>query len=128
MAISNHERVGKAVELLRLGLGPFVEREFLNLHKGQALAEAVRFLGEDRLLAKKAIAEWDAAPLLKLMWDGWNEVFRRILGQSERTLVSELRDVRNRWAHQENFSSDDADRALDSMARLLTAISASQAD
>lgn len=28
MAITNHERVGKALELLKAGLGPFVEREF----------------------------------------------------------------------------------------------------
>jgi hypothetical protein len=28
MAISNHERVGKALEFLRAGLTPFVEREF----------------------------------------------------------------------------------------------------
>ena len=28
MAITNHERVGKALELLKTGLGPFVEREF----------------------------------------------------------------------------------------------------
>jgi len=28
MALSNHERVGKALELLRAGLAPFVEREF----------------------------------------------------------------------------------------------------
>lgn len=27
MAISNHERVGKALDLLKLGLQPFVERE-----------------------------------------------------------------------------------------------------
>ena len=27
MAITNHERVGKALELLKTGLGPFVERE-----------------------------------------------------------------------------------------------------
>ena len=28
MAITNQERVGKAMELLRVGLAPFVEREF----------------------------------------------------------------------------------------------------
>ena len=28
MAVTNHERVGKALDLLRTGLGPFVEREF----------------------------------------------------------------------------------------------------
>jgi hypothetical protein len=27
MAITNHERVGKALELLKTGLAPFVERE-----------------------------------------------------------------------------------------------------
>ncbi len=45
-----------------------------------------------------------------------------------RSLVQELRDWRNKWEHQEPFSSDDADRALDSMSRLLTAVSAPQAD
>ena len=63
-----------------------------------------------------------------MLWNQWNLVFRKTLGQAERTLVSELRDVRNRWAHQERLSSDDTDRALDSAARLLTAVSASQAD
>ena len=58
------------------------------------------------------------------MWNQWNVVFRKTLGQAERTLVSELRDIRNRWAHQQPFSSDDAYRALDSAARLLTAVSA----
>ncbi|MBM2811008.1 MAG: ATPase of the superfamily [Chloroflexi bacterium] len=86
------------------------------------------FAGEDRLLVGKPIAEWDVAPLLRLMWEQWNEVFRKSLGQAERSLVSELRDHRNNWAHQQAFSSDDADRALDSAQRLLTAVSASQAD
>src|SRR5438132_745999 len=128
MAITNHERVGKAMDLLKAGLAPFVEREFTNLYAGRALAEARRLQGEDRLLANKKLAEWDATALLKLMWEAWNDVFRRTLGHAERSLVSELRDVRNKWAHQEPFSSDDADRALDSAERLLTAVSALQAD
>ena len=128
MAITNQERVGKAMELLRQGLAPFAEREFKNLHKAQAGAEALRYMGEDRLLAKKPLAEWDVAALLKLLWESWNDVFGKTLGRAERSLVQELRDWRNKWAHQEPFSSDDADRALDSMARLLTAVSAPQAD
>src|SRR5207302_4899443 len=78
--------------------------------------------------AKKPLAEWDATALLKLMWEAWNDVFRRTLGHAERSLVSELRDMRNKSAHQEPFSSDDADRALDSAERLLAAVSAPQAD
>ena len=97
-------------------------------YQDKAQAQAVTFVGDDRLLAKKPIEDWDAAALLKLMWESWNSVFRKTLGPAERSLLSELRDHRNKWAHQQAFSSDDADRALDSMARLLTAVSASQAD
>jgi predicted AAA+ superfamily ATPase len=128
MAITNHERVGKAMELLKGGLGPFVDREFKNTYKDRAAAEAIRFMGEDRLNTKRPIADWDVSPLLKLMWDSWNDVFRKTLGPADRSLVSELRDHRNRWAHQQTFSSDDAYRALDSAGRLLTAVSAPQAD
>ncbi len=128
MAITNHERVGKALELLKAGLAPFVEREFRSLHKDEALTEAQRYVAGERLDADRPFEAWDAAVLLKLMWDAWNDVFRRTLGQAERTLVSELRGVRNSWAHQEPFSTDDAYRALDSASRLLTAVSASEAD
>ena len=128
MAITNHEHVGKAMDLLKQGLAPFVEREFTNSYKDKAGAEAIRYLGEGRPLAEKDIVKWDAARLLKLMWEAWNDVFRRTLGQAERSLVSELRDFRNKWAHQQTFSADDAYRALDSAGRLLTAISAPQAD
>jgi predicted AAA+ superfamily ATPase len=128
MAINNHERVGKAMDLLKEGLGPFLEREFKNLYREKATSEALRFLNDDRNLVGKAFGDWDVAPLLKLMWEAWNDVFRRTLGQSERTLVSELRDLRNKWAHQQSFSGDDAYRALDSAGRLLSAVSAPQAD
>jgi hypothetical protein len=128
MAITNHERVGKALELLKSGLGPFVEREFANAYKDRAAAEVGRFLAGDRLNEKKPIAEWDAAVLLRLMWESWNDVFRLTLGHSERSLVSELREHRNKWAHQETFSGDDTYRVLDSAGRLLTAVSASQVE
>ena len=128
MAITNHERVGKALELLRAGLAPFVERELKYVYGDRLTTEVGRLLGEDRLNAGRAILQWDAAALLKVIWDGWHEVFKRTLGFAERSLVSELRDLRNRWAHQQTFSSDDTYRALDSMARLLCAVSAPQVD
>jgi len=129
MAITNQERVGKAVDLLRAGLAPYVEREFTNAHKDKAQAEARRLLpAEDRLNGPRPIAQWDAAVLLKVMWDAWNDVFGRTLGRAERSLVQELREVRNRWAHQDPFTGDDAYRALDSVHRLLLAVSATQAE
>ena len=129
MAITNHERVGKALELLKTGLGPFVEREIKAAIAAKTLSMAkVKGFVDDPILANKSIGEWDAAALLKLMWETWNEVFRKTLGFAERSLVSEVRDWRNKWAHQEPFSSDDAYRALDSAGRLLMAVSAPQSD
>jgi len=129
MALTNHERVGKALELLKTGLGPFVEREIQNgIRNGELPKHALRNLAEDPNLADTPIEEWDAAGLLKAMWEAWNSIFKKTLGFTERSLVSELRDWRNKWAHQRTISSDDADRALDSASRLLTAISAPEAD
>jgi len=127
MGISNQERVSKALEQLKAGLAPFVDREFTNLYKKKALEEANQLVNDPHQKTDKPFAEWDAAALLKLMWDAWHNVFRRALGQAERTLISELRDVRNRWAHQKTFSRDDTYRALNSATRLLTAVSAPQA-
>lgn len=128
MSMSNSERVGKALELLKGDLGPYVEREVENVYQGEAREKVAQVLGGDAIFAGKPISDLDAAGLFKLMWDTWNDVFRNTLGFSERTLVSELRDVRNKWAHQQPFSSDDADRALDSTERLLAAISSPKAD
>lgn len=129
MAITNHERVGKALDLIKEGLLPFVERE-LKAEHAQAWFEQVKAAvgpSQVNLFRDEAQARWDAASLLTVMWNQWNLVFRKTLGPAERTLVSELRDVRNRWAHQNPFTGDDAYRALDSAARLLTAVSAPQA-
>ena len=130
MAITNHERVGKTLDRLKEGLQPFVERELKAKHAQLWFDQAKASLSESQsgLFGTEAEPRWDAATLLAVMWNQWNDVFRKTLGQAERTLVSELRDVRNRWAHQNPFSSDDAYRALDSASRLLTAISAPQAD
>ena len=123
MAITNRDRVGSAMDTLKGGIAPFVSREFINHHKGQSDQELQQVLGEPVQDAKGHFSKMDAAALLRVMWESWNEVYRNTLGRAERSLVSELRDVRNRWAHQEAFSSDDAYRALDSTHRLLTAVS-----
>jgi predicted AAA+ superfamily ATPase len=129
MAITNQERVGKSLDLLKEGLAPFVQRELQAQHAQQWFEEARAAVSEQqaKLFGTSAEPRWDIAAVLAVMWNQWNLVFRKTLGQAERTLVSELRDVRNRWAHQNPFSSDDAYRALDSAARLLTAVSAAEA-
>ena len=126
--MTNHERVGKALDLLEAGLGPFVEREVRRAVKARRVgAAALRPFVDDPKIGERPVAEWDVAALLKLMWETWNEAFRAILGPAERGFVGELRGCRNAWAHQEPFSGDDAYRALDTANRLLTAVSAPQA-
>jgi predicted AAA+ superfamily ATPase len=128
MAISNQERVGKAMDLLRDGLRPFAERELKAKHGDRWTTDVKATLAGRQLGQNKDDPLQDVAVLLALMDRSWGAVFSATLGRSDRNLVLELIDVRNRWAHQEPFSGDDADRALDSMARLLTAVSAPQAD
>ena len=127
MAITNRDRVGSAMDTLKSGLAPFVSREFINHHKGRSDQVLQQVLGEPVQDAKGHFSNMDTAALLRVMWESWNEVYRDTLGHAERSLVSELRDIRNRWAHQESFSSDDAYRALDSTHRLLTAVSSPEA-
>ena len=128
VATTNHERVGKAMELLKAGLAPFVEREVQAAIKAHRVsAGTLRRVSEDARIGERPVSEWDAAALLKLMWETWNDVFRKVLGPAERGFVGELRGHRNRWAHQEPFSGDDAYRAADTAHRLLTAVSAEQA-
>jgi len=70
MAITNHERVGKALEVLKSGLGPFVEREIKSAVAASSISMAkVRGFLDDPNLGSKSILEWDAAALLKLMGD-----------------------------------------------------------
>ena len=127
MALSTYERVGKAMEALKVGLAPFVSREFINHYKSQVRQELER-ITEVASGEKTLFGQIDVAALLKGMWDSWNKVCRETLGLAERSLMSEMRDVRNRWAHQETFSSDDTYRALDSSHRLLTSLSSPQAN
>ena len=128
MAITNQERVAKALELVRAGLGPFLEREVAHAVNAGRAPAVVQTLAADPMVRSKPISQWGVDLQLRLMWDGWNDIFRQTLGPAERGLVGELRGHRNRWAHQDPFSGDDTDRALDSGQRLLTAVSAPEAD
>ena len=126
MAATNHERIGKALILLSEGLAPFVARE-CQAKYGESWVLSVARLDPNPGTPGKKVSPTDAQFILKVIWDEWQSVFRNVLGQTDRTYVSELRDVRNRWAHQDTFSTDDAERALDTMRRLLLAVSASEA-
>ena len=126
---TDRERVTKALNSLTAGLDPYVEKELRAVYKDDWHAAAKGSFREDRGQAglKGEVIRWDAHALLTGMWDQWNRVFRHRLTQAQRSLISELRDFRNRWAHQEDFDFDDCYRTLDSIERILTAVSADEA-
>jgi predicted AAA+ superfamily ATPase len=125
MALTNSDRVGKALDLLNAGLRPFVERELKEVfpERWQEVARE----GEPPARGRNRAPAFDTQALLAIMTRQWETVFKRCLGRAERSLVFELQDVRNKWAHQEPFNGNDTHRALDTIERLLNAVSAEQA-
>ena len=113
--------LGPAMDLLREGLTPFVERQVA--HSPPPAGNLAEFLRRNRL-EQRCMCDWDVHPLLKFMQQEWDNVFRHVLGRSERAFVTELQDWRNKWAHQERLPAEDIDRALDSAVRLLRAVNA----
>jgi predicted AAA+ superfamily ATPase len=69
----------------------------------------------------------DPSAQIGVVLDNWQDVFRQELGTTGRNLVGEVRDWRNKWAHNEPFSHDDAYRALDTIERLLVVLDAPEA-
>ncbi len=66
----------------------------------------------------------DIAALLKSLLEDWDRLYSKRLPRAARSYVHELLDVRNRWAHEQPFSSADATRAVDTVQQLATAIGA----
>lgn len=122
MATTNHERVGKGMELLQTGLQPFLERELTDAYGAKWREKTRQTLSDTKL--QVGAAAIDVAAQLVLLDREWKDLFSNRLGRAHRAIVNELIAARNSWAHQEAFSNDDADRALDSVVRLLRAVGA----
>lgn len=126
MAKSTRQYVFDGMELLPLHLVPFVEKRLessLGLRWQNTVQETVQGLRIDR----DGDFDWDQQCLLYAMERNWNSSFRSVLGRAERAIVNELIDVRNRLSHNAKFSYDDAERALDSMRRLMEAVNSQKA-
>jgi hypothetical protein len=76
MAITNHDRVGKALELLKEGLRPFVVRELEARHGKYWITTVTAGWPRDLDWSAGDEPNLDAAVLLRMMWEQWNVVFR----------------------------------------------------
>ncbi len=123
MAKSARQTVFEGMELMPEALIPFVEKRLDSTLQGHWQIDVVERIRGLRPNSKGTVA-WDQQGLMQTMMAYWKESFSSVLGHMERSMVSELLEVRNRLSHNEAFSYDDAERALDSMRRLCEAISA----
>jgi len=129
-SITNRERVGRALDLLKHGLAPFVEQNMRARYRQKWLEQVRSSLSATQkrnFHVRDEGPEWDSAQLLSVMRNQWDAIFKNEFGRTEprvRRLVNELCEVRVDWAHQKVFSAEDAYRAVDSVERLLIAVSA----
>ena len=137
MAKSNIEIVTIGLDVLLTGLRPYLLRELKARYGDRwwnaAVKDSLRgMVGLEARQAQETDEErftaLDVQAILAIMTNCWNDVFQSQLGHTGRSYVSELREVRNSWAHQRAFSADDAYRALDTIGRLLGMISAPNQD
>ena len=125
MAKSTRQYVFEGMELLPEALIPFVEKRLESSLTGHWQVQVVEKLPGLRPNSKGEIA-WDQSALFNAMDRFWMDAFKAVLGRAERSLVNELVDVRNKLSHNDTFTYDDAERALDSMRRLMESISAGE--
>lgn len=122
MAMNNRDWVGKAFDLLFEGRLEVVDEVMTQAYKtpdwpaAWAKEDAQRRGGPLRPLAKRDVQ----VQLRVITEQGYH--FKDVLSRAQQGFVSELRETRNLWAHNEPFSSDDASRALDTIERLLHAV------
>ncbi len=132
MAVSNRDHVGQGLDLLAQAIGPFVARVLAPLVPAGRDWTALLALEDRDGAGDREYSPADPQAQLRVITERLGDhgfPFDRALSRAERNLANELRDVRNKWAHREPFSPDDAYRALDTTERLLRAVGAvSEAD
>jgi len=128
MALSNRDRVGRALDILSHALNPFISR-VLAPHLPKEVTWTSVLAEEDRAhgLQGKTYDIVDVQGQLRVVTERLGALgypFRDELSPAEQNLAGELSEIRKRWAHNSAFSSDDTYRALDTTERLLRAIGA----
>ena len=132
--MSNHEIIGQALAMLREPLSGYIFQQ-LNTISEYKINDAwwregiLPNIRDERDYARLApLTDYaerqdalDVSICLNLMISHWPNLFKYRLPNSARSWISEIRDVRNAWAHFSgtDFTDKETSRALDTMALLL---------
>lgn len=112
------ERLRRALDHLRDGLLPVCEQTWQGVYGEKWLS----VVNEKFHNPEPTPSADDISFLLRGMKATWPDIWQHQFAPAVRSLVFEVTEVRNKWAHQQALSSDDTSRALDSMERLLDAV------
>ena len=125
MAVSNRDRIDRGLTVLAEGLEPFANHAMAEVAPNGDWLAMLRARDVAKHGASRNLVASDPALLLRVVTEE-KQVFKKYLSPSEVAFASELREIRNRWAHNESFSGDDTYRALDTMERLMIVVGASE--
>ncbi|MGW7670233.1 transcription termination factor Rho [Streptomyces sp. NPDC054775] len=122
--MSGTELIGRGFRVLAEGLGPFVDEQMSAAQpEGGDWVAALEAKDRSRFGHARSLSLNDPALLLRVLWAQWH-VFDGVLPVVARSYAGELRDVRNRWAHNDAFAGSEVRRALETMELLLRRVGA----
>lgn len=132
--MSNHEIIGQALAMLRDPLSAYILQQLQTIPEykindawwQEGVLPNIR---DERDYARLSpLTDYaqrqdalDVSSCLNLMISHWPNLFKYRLPNSARSWISEIRDVRNDWAHftGKDFTDKETSRALDTMGLLL---------
>jgi len=128
-ARENEQKIGDALLVFNGGIRPFIERVLRKSFGESWIVEAYDTVKLQLKPNTTNLSHLDTRYLLQILIGLWSQAFsvHAALTPFHRSLVFEVKTVRNDWAHQLPFSNEDTYRALDSMERLLKATDGDQA-
>ncbi len=131
MANTNRERIEAALDAFVDGMAPFVERAMEARYKAGWRGEVERIRRNNPPGFGKpipgTILNWETTAIIDVILSEWRQIFQSKFTKGQRGMLNEVSEIRNNWAHQGPFTTDLTARALDTIHRLLRAVSADQA-
>jgi predicted AAA+ superfamily ATPase len=138
MALSNRDRIDRMFQILAPALDDFISSVIGQVDPALGAGWTKLVQAKDAkngVPADKTYDPLDPQVQFRMLTEGnitgsykkgWYP-FTQAVGRAGETYASELREVRNSWAHNGTFTDDDAYRALDTGERLLKLIGANAA-
>lgn len=122
--LTNKERVGRALDLVAEGLGPWMITQLHAKHGDKWATEVGRTAG---LTGRDATPNRSDPAYLFWVFDRqWHGLFKDQLSFEDKRAVSALWDARKEWAHGERITSERTERVLMDAEHILRSIGAVQ--